>query len=362
MTRACQAARPHRPSLKSCPDAVFLTPLTSPQKLGDILGTSGDRNELLGEALDGRYRLDKRIGLGGSGVVFEATPLAQSAAPVAVKMLRDCFAAHTDLARRLRREAEVARSVGHPGIVPVLDEGTLFDGSPYFVMPRLYGETLARLLMRTRLLPVEQVAMIAIRVASILHSAHCAGYTHRDVKPEHILLNRSRAGDLVVYLMDFGVCATADAGADERKLEQGKVFGTPSYASPEQAAGSPDVDGRADLFSLGVVMYEALTGQLPFRGTSVATLLLRIIREDAPRVRDSVPRIDAEMDAIVATLLAREPDRRLPSARALGRALMPHADNRRRIEREIARRLNVTSHSTDHAPTARNDQARAAVG
>lgn len=311
----------------------------------------GERAELCGEVLDGRYEIARRIGLGGTGVVFEAS--CRDGSKVAIKTLRPCFVNHIDLGVRLRREGEVSRRVAHPGIVKILDEGTLRDGSPYLVMPLMYGESLARLLLRNTELSGGEVAVLAARVAAILHSAHAAGYVHRDVKPEHILLNRSATGDLTVHLLDFGVCASAFAPEEEKKREQGKVFGTPSYVSPEQASGKADVDGRADLFSLGIVMFEALSGRVPFSGPTVSKLLIRIIRDDAPRVRDVQQNVDPNLDLLVSRLLARDPKDRLPSARALSRALSPFASDRREVERSIASMLHETSHVADTAPTIR---------
>jgi len=315
-----------------------------------------ERADLTGQTLDGRYRVERRIGLGGTGVVFQATQLRDNS-KVALKTLRPCFVDHPDLGRRLRREAEVARRVRHPGIVPVLDEGTLTDGSPYVVMPLLYSESMARLLLRKTVLPVDMVAALVSRIAAILHAAHCSGYVHRDVKPEHLLLEPSPTGDLVAYLLDFGVCSSEDAPLDERDRERGKVFGTPSYVSPEQAAGECDIDGRADLFSLGVLAFEALTGRLPFSGSSVSKLLLRIIREDAPRVSDLMPKIDPAIDDIVARLLARDPNDRFPSARAVARALAPYVGDRKIVERQIASALKTAAASTAAAPTTHRTAA-----
>jgi serine/threonine-protein kinase len=220
--------------------------------------------------------------------------------------------------------------------VPVLDEGTLRDGSPYIVMPLLTGESLSRLLLRLGTLDFATVASIVARVAAILHSAHCAGYVHRDVKPEHVLLERSPSGELLLYLLDFGVCSAREAPPEERGREKGKVFGTPSYVSPEQAAGECDVDGRADLFSLGVLMFEALVGHVPFTASSVSKLLLRIIQEDAPRVSHELASVEPAIDDIVARLMARDKEDRFPSARALSRALAVHVPNRAHVEHTLA--------------------------
>jgi serine/threonine protein kinase len=281
---------------------------------------------LIGLTLDRRFQVTSRIGGGGTGIVYEGVCL-HSGQKVAVKTLRPSLNRHADLGTRLRREVEVSRRVLHPGVVRILGEGTLSDGSPFLVMPLLVGESLARLLVRYGELPCSAVLMIANRVASILHSAHTAGYVHRDVKPEHIYLSKTPRGELCIHLLDFGVCWSVHTTSEEKRREAGRVFGTPRYVSPEQAAGEVQIDGRADLFGLGVVMFEALTGCVPFMAPSVAKLLLRIIRDDAPRVREMVE-VDADVDSLVAQLLVRERARRMASARTLTGALLPYAGQR----------------------------------
>lgn len=309
-----------------------------------------ERAELCGRVIDGRYQLQRHIGVGGTGVVFEALDLSDGSA-LALKTLRPCYVNHIDLGTRLRREAEVSRRVPHPGVVRVLDEGTLEDGSPYIVMPFMAGESLARILHRSRGLDFAEVAAITTRVAAILHVAHGAGYVHRDVKPEHILLDRTPAGELTIHLLDFGVCSSHTASPEEKARENGRVFGTPSYVSPEQASGESNVDGRADLFSLGIVMFEAASGCLPFTGTSVSKLLLRIIRDDAPRLRELRRDVDPGFELIVARLLERDPRDRLPSARALARALAPFVSDRIRVEQRLTGLLRASETLDDTAAT-----------
>ena len=251
-----------------------------------------------------------------------------------LKTLRPHLIHHLDLGTRLRRELEVSRRVVHPGILRFLGDGTLEDGSPYLVAPLVRGVSLGRLLLRFGELPAPVVLLLASRLASVLHSAHMAGYVHRDVKPEHVLLSETDRRELRVHLLDFGVCWSATAEAEERRREAGRVFGTPSYVSPEQAAGETQIDGRADLFGLGVVMFEALTGCVPFCAPTVTKLLLRIIRDDAPPLGELVD-VDARVDALVGQLLARDPAQRMPSARALSRALLPFAAARVAAERQL---------------------------
>ena len=299
-----------------------------------------ERTELRGTTLDARYRLGGILGIGGTGVCFDATRLSDGH-PVVVKTLRPVFADHPDLARRLRREHEVSQRVAHPSIVPVLDEGILYDGSPYTVMERIHGEPLHRILRRAGTLSVPVVLTIALKVADVLHRSHVAGYVHRDVKPEHVILDRAPSGDLKMWLLDYGVCAAETAPADEVERERGRVYGTPSYVSPEQASGNPAVDARADVFGLGVMVFEALAGRLPYSGSTVTNLLRRIIREDAPRLGLIVPSVSTDLDAVVAKMLARRREDRHSNMRVLARALMPFVADRRATERAIAAGLEL---------------------
>jgi serine/threonine-protein kinase len=320
--------------------------------------TATERSEFVGKILDARYRVRGVLGIGGTAVVFEADRI-EDGSSVVVKTLRPMFVDNPDLVRRLRREAEVARTVAHPGIVPVLDEGLLEDGTPYLVLERVYGECLATLLRRVGRLSPELVGVIATRVAAILHAAHARGYVHRDVKPEHIIMDTDPGGALRVRLLDFGVCAAKTAPADEREREVGRVFGTPSYVSPEQASGDPHVDPRADVFGLGVVMFEAVTGRLPFTGSTVANLLRRIICEDAPRaglIRRDLP---LPWDECIARALARVPDERFPSMRALARALAPLIGDRRAAEQRLVAILDPRARDAVHAAPTRRDNAAA---
>lgn len=317
---------------------------------------SDERSELRGTVLDGRYDLGACIGVGGTGIVFEGERVSDGHS-IVVKTLRPIYANHPDLGRRLRREVEVARNVHHPSVVKVLDEGTLSDATPYVVMERIRGEAMNRLLRRMGTLGVAETLIIAMRVADVLHTAHAQGYIHRDVKPEHIILDRDSKGDLRVYLLDFGVCASDTAPEDERRRERGRVFGTPSYVSPEQASGDPDVDGRADIFGLGIVVFEALAGRMPFSGSTVTNLLRRIIREDAPRVGLACPRVSRDLDSVVARMLARDKSYRFPNARALSRALGMYVPDRTRIERSLAAQLHVGKRQAESVPTVEQTAA-----
>lgn len=309
-----------------------------------------ERSELRGVTLDDRYELGGTIGVGGTGVVFEATRL-DDGERVVVKTMRPVYAYNPDLVARLRREAEVAERVSHPGIVPVLDEGLLGDGSPYLVMKRLRGESLNRLLLRERTLAPAEAVAIAMRVTNILDACHARGYVHRDIKPEHIMLDRGPSGALQVSLIDFGVCAADTAPHESREAERGRVYGTPTYCSPEQASGNPDVDARADIWGMGVILFESMAGKVPFTASTVTSLLKRIIREDAPRVGLASQEVSRALDEVVSRALARERFDRYATGRALRHALRAHVGDQRRVERALASRLRSVSSSTDWAET-----------
>lgn len=352
-TSASSAGRDERVT-RARTTAAFLTLGSTSPNVSTM--ASEERSELRGTTLEGRYRLGACIGVGGTGVVFEATRISDGHS-VVVKTLRPVFAFHADLVRRLRREGEVARRVAHPSIVPVHDEGLLTDGSPFLVMERIGGEPLHRLLHRVGILDAPEALAIVRRVCDVLHRAHAFGYVHRDVKPEHVVLGRNVDGDLTVRLLDFGVCAADTAPTDERERERGRVFGTPSYVSPEQACGDPDVDARADVFGLGVVLFESLAGRVPFSGSTVTNLLRRIIREDAPTLSQCAPQISPELDSLVARMLARKREDRFPSARAVSRAIAPLLPDVRATERRLAAALRVGGSLAGSATTVHQTAA-----
>ncbi|HEX6239777.1 MAG TPA: serine/threonine-protein kinase [Polyangiales bacterium] len=274
------------------------------------------RRELWGALLDGRYRLGRPLGSGATGVVFSARDPAGR--ELAVKFLASAHAADPELARRLRQEARVSLDVRHPGVVECVDQGVLHDGSPYVVFERVRGLSLLSLLRRWRSLSVGEALVIAQRTARVLAAVHAAGYVHRDVKPEHIVLC-SDAPQLSVRLLDFGVCIGPASEPEAGRMRFG-VYGTPGYASPEQAAADP-VDHRSDLYGLGATLYEALTGRTPFSGRNSAVILTRTLREDpAPlsRLRPDCPRA---VEALVSQLLARDPAERPFNARVVAREL-----------------------------------------
>ena len=229
--------------------------------------------ERLGEALASRYKIERELGQGGMAKVFLAHDLKYERA-VAVKVLRPDVAADVGAARFLR-EIQIAARLQHPHILPLYDSDQA-DGLLYYVMPYIEGESLRQRLLRERQLPVPESLQIAREVADALSYAHSCNVVHRDIKPANILLDSGHA-----LVADFGV-ARAVGGA---QTSSGHVIGTPAYMSPEQVDGSEYLDGRSDIYSLGAVLFEMLTGEPPFRGSTVSWFLKSWI----PRLRRRWP-------------------------------------------------------------------------
>ena len=261
-------------------------------------------------ALGDRYHLERELGRGGMGIVYLARE-ERLQRPVAIKLLPPVLASQSGLRERLLQEARTAAQLSHPHVVPIhsVDETGPFA---YFVMAYVEGETLAERVGRRGPLPPVEVARLLREAAWALAYAHARGVVHRDVKPENILLDDATARTL---LTDFGIAQAArDAGL------AGEVVGTPEFMSPEQASGEP-VDGRSDLYSLGVVGYYALTGTTPFRGASVGELLARQIAQRPALLAEAAPRVPRRLAAIVERCLEKDPAARHPSGEALVEAL-----------------------------------------
>lgn len=250
-------------------------------------------------ALEGRYAIQRELGAGGMSTVYLARDVRHDRA-VAVKALRPEIAA-TIGAERFLREIRIAARLQHPHILPLLDSGEA-DGVLYFVMPFVEGEALRQRLDRQSRLPVDEAVRIACEVGSALDYAHRHGVIHRDIKPENILLH-----DGAALIVDFGIARQlAGEGADCVTLV-GMTMGTPRYMSPEQAAADLDIDGRSDEYSLACVIFEMLTGEPPFGGPTVESVLLQRFTNAPPRVSRKVGGIPRSIDTALAIAMAREP-------------------------------------------------------
>ena len=266
----------------------------------------------LQQAVAGKYTIEREIGRGGMGVVFLARDVALER-QVALKMLPPALAAQPILRERFLREARTAAGLSHPNIVPIFAVEER-DGLVYFAMGYVEGETLARRVTRAGPLPASEAARIVQEVAWALSYAHGRGVVHRDVKPDNILLE---VGSGRAMVTDFGIARQTSAG---NLTEMGHVVGTPQFMSPEQAAGEP-LDGRSDIYSLGVVAFHALTGRLPFEAPSAAALLSLHLTQPAPPVASVRPGIPRPLADAIDRCLAKDPAARFASGEELGRAI-----------------------------------------
>ncbi len=278
---------------------------------------------LAGKVIGDRYRVKRVIGEGGMGVVYEAEHLSLGRV-VAVKVLHPKRAQDREAISRLRHEARVAGTLGHPNICAIHDMGRLDDGSPYLVMERLFGETLAQRLQSDGTLPVEDLVDIMLQVLSALAAAHQRGVVHRDLKPDNIFLSRREGMAPIPKLLDFGISKAEDI--EETMDVTGTAAGTPFYMAPEQARGERTLDHRVDLWAVGVILYECLTGQRPFVANNYNALLVKILSAPHRHVRELAPRAPIGLCRIIDKALSKDPNDRYQSAGELQIALRAVAD------------------------------------
>jgi eukaryotic-like serine/threonine-protein kinase len=278
---------------------------------------------LIGTILADRYEIVRRIGEGGMGAVYEGRHIVLGRA-VAVKVLLEKFLEKTELVARLLQEARMASAIGHENIVDVTDFGTTADGRSFVVMEFLEGEALAQLVIRDAPLAVDRCLRIARQVVSALGAAHEKGIVHRDVKPENVFLLRRGEQDFV-KVVDFGVSKavhTREEGAEMMRLTRtGMILGTPLYMSPEQARGGEDVDARADVWAVGVMLYECLTGEVPFRATNYLGVISQVLTQEVQppsRLRPELG-IPPAVESVVMRAMEKDRSRRYGSMAELER-------------------------------------------
>ena len=274
--------------------------------------------ERLRRALGSAYTVDHEIGRGGMGVVYSAHDELLKR-PVAIKVLPPELGFREEIRTRFLREAQTAARLSHPHIVSIFSVGQSQDGLVYFVMAYIDGEPLSAKLQRRGRLPPEEVRRIMGETADALAAAHGVGLIHRDVKPDNILLEGSRGR---VVVTDFGIAKALSSTTGGATLTgTGVAIGTPHYMSPEQAAGDREIDGRSDIYSLGIVAYQALVGELPFRAPTVPGVLMKQIMEPAPLIMTKRVDCPADLGAAIMRCLEKDPEDRWPTADALRRAL-----------------------------------------
>jgi len=268
------------------------------------------------EALGTAYTLEGEIGRGGMGVVYRARD-EQLKRRVAIKVLPPELAFQQDIRERFKREAQTAGQLLHPHIVPIYSVGEA-KGIVFFVMGYVDGESVAGRVKRKGPLPPEEARRIMKESADALSAAHAVSVVHRDIKPDNILLEGTRGR---VMVTDFGIAKALSQGSGATLTGAGVAIGTPAFMSPEQAAGEKEIDGRSDLYSLGIVTYQMLAGELPFNAPTVAGILMKQITEPAPDIRRTRPDVPEDLALAVARCLEKDPENRWPTADALRRAL-----------------------------------------
>lgn len=267
-----------------------------------------------GQIIDDKYRIVGLLGVGGMGSVYEGEN-SRIKRRVAIKVLHADTASNAQAVERFEREAQAAGRIGSDHILEVLDLGKLTNGDHYMVMEFLDGETLGARIKRVGGLTPRDVAPLIRQALLGLQAAHTAGIVHRDLKPENIFICKEKAGHHdFVKLIDFGVSKFNKLGSDMAMTRTGAVMGTPYYMSPEQARGGKDIDHRSDLYSMGVILYESVTGKVPFDAETFNELLFKIVLSEPPPLRQVCPEVDAAFESITQKAMARDPAHRFETA------------------------------------------------
>lgn len=261
----------------------------------------------LGTTLGGRYRLESKVGSGGMSTVYRAYDETLERT-VAVKLMNQEVAGDSAQLERFRREARAVARISHPNVVRVIDAGE-DQGRPFIVFEYIDGETLKARIRRVGRLPIPEAVAYGIEIARALGAAHANQVVHRDVKPQNVLIDREGTAKVT----DFGIARTLE---EDGLTDDGRVLGTTDYVSPEQALGQP-VTGQSDLYSLGVALYEMLTGELPFNADSQVAVALKHVHDELPDLRQLRPEVSAALAAVVETATAKDLDQRYSGDEAM---------------------------------------------
>lgn len=293
---------------------------------------------MIGKVLAERFRLVERIGQGGMGCVYKALHI-QMDRPCAIKLLLPMAGDQESARARFRREAKMSSRINSPNAVTIYDFGEAEAGQFYLAMEYIEGESLATVLNREKLLPIERVLNITDQIARALSAAHALGIVHRDLKPANIMLT-SKDGAELVKVLDFGIAKTVTDDDNDKLTLTGCLVGTPTFMSPEQVLGE-SIDSRSDIYSLAIMVYQMLSGALPFAGENAQTVIMKRLHDAPIPLRAAAPFLTAEIEQAVMRGLEREPARRITDveqfAASLRAAVAANAQNildSRTIERK----------------------------
>jgi serine/threonine protein kinase len=277
---------------------------------------------LVDQVLDGRYRIVRKVGEGGMSFVYLANDTATKDR-YAIKVLSQALSNDQNAMQRLKREASLGMRLAHPNVCHIIRMGETQDGLVYVVMPFVEGEILSDRNNRKGTLPLEEVATFVSEIAAGLHVAHELKIVHRDLKPENIMICKSEDGSERAVVMDFGLAKERRADAELQKLTAtGIILGTPEFMSPEQLRGKP-LDPRTDVYSLGLMTYEMLTGKLPFTGRTQQEMMIARLRSEPVPLRQARPELDFSeaVEKVLAKSMQRAPDDRYTTAPEFAAAL-----------------------------------------
>ncbi len=304
---------------------MHVTFVVSSFDIGVCLGTLGIMSRE-GQVLERKYRLERLLGEGGMGQVYEAVHEVLGRR-VAIKFLLPELADNEQVLARFFQEAKIAGSLGHPNICEVTDVGTAEDGAPYMIMPLLQGHSM-REEIDQGLMSLDRIVHVMAQVLSALQRAHDAGIVHRDLKPANVFLVKDEDGRDRVKLLDFGISKVVsgqDGSVKSGLTVTGMVLGTPYYMAPEQARGQRDIDHRADIYSAGAMLFELLTGRVPFEGDNYNEVIVKIVTQVAPTVTQITGRVPPELESVVARSLDPDREKRFQTARDFRTALLAAA-------------------------------------
>ena len=302
-----------------------------------------------GEVLEGKFRIERIIGEGAMGLVAEAMHLDLEE-HVALKFLHREARERPDIVARFAREARAAARIKSDHVARVYDVGWTADGGPFIVMELLEGLDLELLLAKSGPLEITEAVEYVIQACEGLTAAHALGIVHRDIKPAN-LFRVDRSGTRQIKLLDFGIskAGISNSGFDDARLlaaDTTQIMGSPHYMSPEQIRSTKDVDARADIWSLGIVLYELVSGETPFTATEITGIIAQVLHEPHRPVRSLVPDISDGLEVIIERCLQKNPDERYRSAADLAVALLPFAPKRARtiVERAVATQAWAAGH------------------